>query len=110
TYGREDLTELIVEFTGNRSQRGLLCGNELLCQLAALFGKHGEAGEKLAVGPDQIEAGDGDSNESCSEKQINLPLHPIVNLADGLCGLLFTLIILNQQARHGGAETGLPSL
>src|ERR1700677_3182064 len=78
--GGEDLAEFIVEFAGDRAQHGFLRGDQFLGEFAALLRERFDAGEELAIGADQIEAGEENRGERGGEKSIDLALHAVVNL------------------------------
>ena len=63
-----------------------------------------------AVGTNDVKAGDKNREQSSAEKQIHLPLHAIINLANLPGYLLVAFVVLNKQARHRGAKRLLPRL
>src|SRR5215472_17808070 len=92
------------------AQRGFLCGNQLLRQIAALFGKVCETRKDLAIAANEVQAGQHNSNQSRRKKQIELALHAVVNSRDAGSGLLLSFVILHKQARNRCAERLLASL
>ena len=81
-HGRQNLSELVVQFAGNMTQSGFLRGNELLGKFAALFGQRRELRKQSPVRADQVKAGKKNGNQNRSEKQIHLPLNAVINLRD----------------------------
>ncbi len=58
----------------------------------------------------EYKSGQQDGHQGEGEKQIDLALHPVVNLGDAYGGLLLAFVILHQQAGHRRAERRLAGL
>jgi hypothetical protein len=83
---------------------------QLLRQLAAPLRKLGHAGEQAPVPADQRKSGQQNREQRCDEKNIDPPLHAIVNLNDALRRLFFVFAVPHQQPRNRGAQRRLPRL
>ncbi len=97
TNGGENLSEFIVQFARNVTQRGFLRGNQLLRQFAAALGNLRQAREQPPVPANQRKSVQQNRQKSCGQKNIDLPLHPVIDLNDALAGLLLILAVLHQQ-------------
>ncbi len=63
-----------------------------------------------AIVADKIETGRNNRKQNSAEKEIQLPLHAVIDLRNaGLC-LLLPFVVLHQQSRDGGTESGLARL
>ena len=99
-----------MQFARNVPQGGLLRRNQFLGQLAALGGERRQLRKQLPVGTDRIQSGQQNGHQREREKQIDLALHPVVNLGDAQSCLLFAFVVLHQQARHRRAQRRLSRL
>src|SRR5437868_11490302 len=109
-YRGQDLAELVMQFARDIKKSRLLGRNQLLSQFAALLRQLGQLSKQPAVGADEVEAGNQDYSQNRCEKKVDLPLHPIVNLAYAERSLLLALIVLNQQPGDGRAQSRLARL
>ena len=106
----QDLAKLVVQFTGDMPQSRFLCRDQFLRQIAPLFGEFCKSRKNLLVAADEIKAGRSNRNQRCRQKNVELALHPIVNLSDACRGLFFAFVILHQEPRNSRAESLLARL
>ena len=107
---RENLPELVVQLARNVQQRGLLRGDQLLRQFAALLRQVRQPLEQQPVRANEIQAGEHDGHQRRQQEQQHLPLHAIVNLLDALSRLLFGFVVGYQLPRHRDAQRRLMRL
>ena len=108
--GSEHLAELVVEFARDVAEGGFLGGDEFLREVAALGGKFGDLGEKAAIIADEIKAGEDDGDEDGGEEDVELALDAVVDRGDAGGGAFFGFVVLDEETRDGGAESGLARL
>ena len=106
----QDLAELVVQLARDLAQRRLARGDQLLRQLAPLVRERGEPREQPAVRANQVQARRDDRRQRRGEEPVDLALHLAVDVLHLLRRLLFGLVVLDEQPRHGGAERRLPRL
>src|SRR6266404_4446094 len=107
---RQHLPKFIVQFARKMPQRGFLRRNQFLRQLAALCGERFQLRKNLFVCLNQIQTCQHNYQQRRPQKQIELPLHAIVNFPNLRRCLLFAFVILNQQPRYCRAQRRLPRL
>ena len=73
-------------------------------------GEFGDLGEKAAIVADEIEAGEDDGDENGGEEEVELALDAIVDGGAAGGGSLFGFVVLHEEARDSGAESGLARL
>ena len=66
-----------MKLAGNVAERGFLRGDELLREVATLFGELGEPRKDPPVSADEIQTGENDGNQRSAEKEIELALHAV---------------------------------
>ena len=108
SHRRENLTEFVVQFARDVTQRRLLRGDQFLRQFAAPLRKLGHARKQPPVPADHGKTSQQNRSQRRSQEHVHLPLHPIIDLDNALCGLFFVLAVLHQQPGHRRAQ-GLPA-
>src|SRR5713101_3533817 len=91
----QHLPEFIMQLARNVPQRGLLRGYQFLRQVAALLRERREPGKNLPVRANQIQACQGDGDQRGGQKNVQLPLHTVVNLCDLRRGLLLRFVVFD---------------
>src|SRR5581483_1395888 len=107
TYRSENLAELIVQLPRNGAKRLLLNRDQLSREIALLARKGGQAFKKPAVGVNQVEACEQDSDKHRRDEVIDVSFHPRIDVLDLLCGLLLGFIVRDQYAGDRGSESRL---
>ena len=73
-------------------------------------GEFSDLGEEAAVVADEIETGENDGDEDGCEEEIELALDSVVDGRGADGGTLFGFVVLDEEARDSGAESGLARL
>ena len=99
-----------MQFAGDLAQRRFTRVDELLRQFAPLVGEGRQLMEQALVRPDEEHTGGGDGGQRGDQEPAHLPLHRSVDLLHLLRRLGLALVVLHEEAGHGGADGRLPRL